>query len=221
MNEYKNISIGFPLKGEWRFLRPPGHHPFAFDFVKMDERRKKYSTNSKINFLISNIPANDYFCWEQPVYSPINGTVLQVGIDWEDHIETNIWKTIKLWYCATYRSKPTIVDGKLDLRSNVGNYVMIRSEEGFIVFVAHLKNGSTIVTEGQSVNVGDFLGSVGNSGNSTAPHLHINLFDQMDNPYEAKVLPFVFTEYEELGANDKWVSHTNEVPKVKSIVRLS
>jgi len=23
------ISIDFPISGEWRILRPPGHHPFA------------------------------------------------------------------------------------------------------------------------------------------------------------------------------------------------
>jgi len=154
------------------------------------------------------------------VYSPISETVIQAGVGWQDHIETNTWKTIKIWYYATYKSKPTKVDGKLDLRPNVGNYVMIKSIEGFIVFVAHLRNSSTAVSEGQLVTVGDFLGSVGNSGNSTAPHLHINLFDQMDNPYEAKVLPFVFNEYEELIGDDKWVSHNRKVPQVKSIVRL-
>ncbi len=43
MNENEKTSIEFPLMGEWKYLRPPGHHPFAFDFVKTDEKRKNYS----------------------------------------------------------------------------------------------------------------------------------------------------------------------------------
>ncbi len=220
MSEIENISIEFPLKGEWKFLRPPGHHPFAFDFVKMDERRKKYSKKSKIGFFISNIPSDQYYCWDQPIYSPIDGVVLQAGFEWEDHQATNIWKTISLWFNATYRSKLEEIDGKLDLRPNVGNYVMIESSEGYIVFLAHLKCGSTKVENGQVVKTGDFIGKVGNSGNSTAPHLHINIFDQMNDPYTAKVLPFVFKEYQVLGSDEKWEKHKLNVPKIKSFVRL-
>jgi len=63
------------------------------------------------------------------------------------------------------------------------------------------------------------IGNVGNSGNSTAPHLHINLFDQMANPLKAKVLKFVFNEYRELNDN-KWEKHILDVPKVKSFIQL-
>ncbi len=202
-------------------MRPPGHHPFAFDFVKMDEKRKKYSKKNKINFLIGNIPSDMYFCWGQPVYSPIDGVILQTGVGWKDHQKTNIWKTIKIWYNATYKNKPPEVDGELDLRPNVGNYVMIKASGGQIVLLAHLKFGSTKVEEGQVIKVGELIGNVGNSGNSTAPHLHINLFDQMDDPYTAKVLPLVFKEYQELDRDDKWVPHELNVPKVKSFVRLN
>jgi len=219
MSGIEKISIEFPLTGEWKFLRPPGHHPFAFDFVKMDEKRKKYSKRSKINFILGSIPSNQYYCWEQPIYSPIDGVILQTGIEWRDHQETNIWQTIRLWFNATYRSKLKEVNGKLDLRPNIGNYVMIKSAGGQIVFLAHLKYGSTQVKNGQVVKAGDFIGNVGNSGNSTAPHLHINIFDQMDDPYTAKVLPFVFKEYQELDSDDKWKTKKLNVPKVKSFVR--
>ena len=221
MGEIENIKIEFPLKGEWQFLRPPGHHPFAFDFVKMDEKRKKYSKKSKINFLVGSIPSDQYYCWDQPIFSPIDGVVLQAGFEWKDHKGTNIWKTISLWFNATYRSKLEEINGKLDLRPNVGNYVMIKSAEGYIVFLAHLKCGSTKVENGQVVKVGDFIGNVGNSGNSTAPHLHINIFDQMDDPYTTKVLPFVFKEYQSLGSDEKWKKNKLNVPKIKSFIRPS
>ena len=89
-----------------------------------------------------------------------------------------------------------------------------------IVFLAHLKNDSLKVNEGQLLKSGELIGNVGNSGNSTAPHLHINIFDQMENPLEAKVLPFVFNEYEELGDDKKWEKHTLNVPKIKSLVKF-
>jgi len=220
MDATNKISINFPLRGEWRFLRPPGHHPFAFDFVKMDSERKKYSKCNKINFLLSHIPANKYYCWEQPVYSPIDGIVIQTGTGWKDHKETNLWETIRIWYNATYKSKPEKMDGKLDLRPNVGNYVMIKAKDEFIVFLAHLKNGSIKVKTGQVLNSGELIGCVGNSGNSTAPHLHINLFDQMNDPLQAKVLPFVFNEYDELTDDSKWEKHRLNIPKVKAFIKL-
>ena len=220
MSEIEKISIDFPLKGDWQFLRPPGHHPFAFDFVKMDEKRIKYSKRSKISFFMGKIPSDQYYCWDQPIYSPIDGIVLQTGVGWKDHQDTNIWKTLILWFNATYRSKLEEIDGKLEIRPNTGNYVMIKAEAGYIVFLAHLKCGSTIVEKGQAVKSGDLIGKVGNSGNSTAPHLHINLFDQMDDPYSAKVLPFVFNEYQKLDNDGEWKTQKLSIPKVKSFVRM-
>jgi len=220
MDEAEKISIEFPLKGEWKFLSPPGHHKFAFDFVKTDVNRKKYFKKNIVRYLIGSIPSKDYYCWEQPIYSPVDGVVLQTGVEWKDHQATNIWKTIRLWFNATYRTKVEEINGKLDLRPNVGNYVMIKARGGQIVFLAHLKCGSTVVERGETIEVGDLIGNVGNSGNSTAPHLHINIFDQMDDPYTAKVLPFVFNEYQELDSEKNWKKQKLKVPKVKSFVRL-
>ncbi len=219
VNEEKRILIDFPLKGEWQFLRPPGHHPYAFDFVMKDPDRKKYHKKSKINQVVGKVGAEHYYCWNQPVYSPVAGEVFQIGRDWADHIYTNIWITIALWFNATYRFKPEEVNGKLYIRPNAGNYVMIITKEGYIVFLAHLKEGSLQVEMGQKVEVGQWIGNVGNSGNSTAPHLHLNIFDQMHDPFKARVLPFVFKSYEEV-TDGKWVPRSLDVPKVKSMIRL-
>mgnify|MGYP001275037418 FL=1 len=48
------------------------------------------------------------------------------------------------------------------------------------------------------------------------PHLHINIFDQIENPLKSKVLPFVFSEYEELQSNGIWKKSTFSVPKLKA-----
>ena len=194
----ETIAIHPPLAGEWKFLRPPGHHPHAFDFVQLDQNRKLSHFSSRVLFFATGIPSDKYFCWNMRVTSPIDGKVIRVGNGWEDHAYTNVWKMIWLWYNATYRFRPEEIDGRLDIRPNAGNHVMIQAKEGHIVFLAHLRNRSILVTEGEQVRQGQEIGRLGNSGNSTMPHLHINLFDQMDNPFKAKVLPFVFSRYEVL-----------------------
>jgi hypothetical protein len=216
----EKISIGAPLEGEWKFLRPPGHHPFAFDFVQTDSDKKRTHGKSLMHFLLSRIPSEDYYCWEKPIFSPISGEVFRIGNNWKDSEYTNLWNTVRIWYNATYRFRPKQENGILDIRPNTGNYIMIKSDSGYIVLLAHLKNNSIQVRQGQRVEQGERLGLVGNSGNSTAPHLHINLFDQMDDPFGAKVLPFVFGSYKELTANGKWVNCTQSIPQVGAWVKF-
>ena len=129
-------------------------------------------------------------------FAPIEGAVIQTSDNWPDNTMVNLINTVFIWFRATFLFRPKINGSKIDIRPNVGNYVMIQSETGEIVFLAHMRSGSVKVVVGQRVAVGQIIGEVGNSGNTTAPHLHINLFDQMDNPLQAQVLPFVFRHYE-------------------------
>ena len=221
MTSTGDISIHPPVEGEWKFLRPPGHHPYAFDFVQMDNQRKSSHNAARWRYFASQISSNKFYCWNKPVYAPIDGVVIRVGNGWQDHEYTNIWKAIQIWHNATYKFRPKEENGRLDIRPNAGNHVMIQAKEGYIMFLAHLRNQSILVKEGQYVQQGEVIGMVGNSGNSTAPHLHINLFDQMENPYESKVLQFLFSSYELLSAEGRWVKHTSSVPKVGALVRFN
>ncbi|WP_212786609.1 M23 family metallopeptidase [Ferrigenium kumadai] len=220
MESIHNISIHPPLKGEWKVMRPPGHHPYAVDFIQLDDERKSPHEGSGLRFYVNHIPSKNYFCWNKPVFAPIDGTVIRVGNGWGDHEYTSIWKTVLLWYNATFKFRPKEEDGRLDIRPNAGNYIMIRAKEGYIVFLAHLKNQSIRVAEGALVRRGEIVGMVGNSGNSTMPHLHINLFDQMENPFKAKVLPFVFSDYETLDSNGHWVQTGPALPSAGALVRF-
>jgi hypothetical protein len=53
-----------------------------------------------------------------------------------------------------------------------GNQVAIATDS-IAVWLVHLARGSIVVEVGQHVKCGAFLGKVGNSGNSSEPHLHI------------------------------------------------
>jgi len=173
-----------------------------------------------LHFIFNRIPSKDYYCWKEPIVSPISGEVIRVGNDWHDHEYTNLWNTIKIWYNATYKFRPKKENGILDIRPNAGNHVMIKSDSGYIVFLAHFKNNSISVKQGQRVAQGERIGLVGNSGNSTAPHLHINLFDQMDDPFTSKVLPFRFSAYKTLTSQGQWVSFVESVPQVGALVKF-
>ncbi|HTK28724.1 MAG TPA: M23 family metallopeptidase [Vicinamibacterales bacterium] len=59
----------------------------------------------------------------------------------------------------------------------VGNYVMLDIGGAFAVY-AHLQPGSLRVGKGDRVRRGAALGRLGNSGNSTEPHLHFHLADR-------------------------------------------
>jgi hypothetical protein len=54
-----------------------------------------------------------------------------------------------------------------------GNHIAIETA-GATVYLAHLMKDSICVNVGEHVHKGQLLGRVGNSGNSTEPHLHIH-----------------------------------------------
>jgi murein DD-endopeptidase MepM/ murein hydrolase activator NlpD len=60
-------------------------------------------------------------------------------------------------------------------RDFAGNSVQLRIGPGRYACYAHLKPGSLRVRRGQRVRVGQVIGLVGNSGNTTASHLHFGI----------------------------------------------
>jgi murein DD-endopeptidase MepM/ murein hydrolase activator NlpD len=82
-----------------------------------------------------------------------------------------------------------------------GNQVMVEIAPGVWMFYAHLQPGSVAVAVGDEIAVGDPIGLLGNSGNSTAPHLHFGLLDAPD-PLAGDSVPMVFDHYTLTGIID-------------------
>jgi murein DD-endopeptidase MepM/ murein hydrolase activator NlpD len=59
---------------------------------------------------------------------------------------------------------------------------------------AHLVPNSVTVQVGDSVETGQLLGKLGNSGSTSAPHLHFQVMDA-PSPLDAHGLPFVFDHF--------------------------
>jgi hypothetical protein len=75
-----------------------------------------------------------------------------------------------------------------------GNAVFQRLPDGRIVMYAHMIPGSATVRAGDRVVGGQVLGRLGNSGNSSAPHLHLHVVDR-NAIFAANGLPYVFSNY--------------------------
>lgn len=75
----------------------------------------------------------------------------------------------------------------------VGNHVTIRGDDGVFAVVAHLRRGSITVGVGDRVRAGDIVGSCGNSGNSSEPHVHAQLMDRRSF-WTAQGVPMAFRD---------------------------
>lgn len=91
----------------------------------------------------------------------------------------------------------TAVDGLPDMpvpqtdRDHLaGNHVILRCA-GADILLGHFRQGSVLVTGGQRLSVGDPVAEVGNSGNTSEPHLHINAQQPgtTDAPFSGAPIP--------------------------------
>jgi len=76
-----------------------------------------------------------------------------------------------------------------------GNYVVEALADGRFALYAHLQTGSVRVRAGERVRPGQVLGRVGNTGNSTEPHLHFHVMDR-PSPLLSNGLPYAFDRFQ-------------------------
>jgi hypothetical protein len=182
------LRMAVPFEGEWYVLQG-GHSPlqshhlsaynqeFAIDVVKLVDGTLFDASSTDINAMM--------WCWDQPLYAPVSGTVVAIRDDIEDSEGANF---------------------VAEVEEAAGNHVVLQAGESQYVVFAHLKQGTIAVAEGQEVAAGDFLGRVGNSGNTTLSHLHLQVQTHPDlwHP-DNRSLPFAFGEGPVLRRNDRIV----------------
>jgi hypothetical protein len=79
-----------------------------------------------------------------------------------------------------------------------GNYLVLDIGNGRYAYYCHCIPNSFLVREGDTVKEGDPIAMLGNSGNSTMPHLHFHIADGPDL-WTSNGLPFVLKEYIKTG----------------------
>jgi murein DD-endopeptidase MepM/ murein hydrolase activator NlpD len=87
----------------------------------------------------------------------------------------------------------------------VGNVIIIETDTGHFVLLAHLRHGSLQVAEGDVVTAGQPIAKAGNSGNTTISHLHLQVQTHVDiwDP-DNRSVPFAFgPEGRTLRRNDR------------------
>ena len=146
---------------------------FAIDWVKVDEQNHTYTGDQLNN-------AN-YYAYSNDALAVADGVVSAV----KDSIPQNVPG-------ATSRAVP------ITLETVGGNHVIVDIGGGHFAFYAHLQPGSIKVHVGDRVKRGQLLGLVGNSGNSTEPHLHFHISDA-SSPLGSEGIPYVFDTLEIVG----------------------
>lgn len=123
------------------------YQKYAADIVKV---KSPLFTSKKDLF---SFELEDFHSFNEKIYSPCKGVVLNMQNNFQNE--------------PVYQPSKKIPS----------NSVTISCEGNMIVKMSHFNRNSITVKVDDSVEKGDFLGKIGNSGNSSEPHLHIQAND--------------------------------------------
>lgn len=185
---------------------------YAFDFVRFNDTGQAFTGERSRN--------EDWIGYGSQVLAVADATVITV----QDGIPD---------------SRPFDPDRLQSLTGETlaGNYIVLDIGNEIFAFYGHLQPGSVLVREGDRVRKGRVIGRVGNSGNSTLPHLHFQINRAI--PIQGEAVPYVFEGYEYLGeagsgwlspdsATSEWVRalekggqpRVNEMPGAEAVIRF-
>jgi len=155
------VPIQYPVaQGDW-YVAQGGGSTFVNHHYSVSEQR--YSLDlvrldrAGRSYAGSPSSLESYVAWGSQVVAPVSGLVV-TAVD----------------------GLPDMEIEKRDQENPAGNHVEIETGDGVRIFLCHLRYGSVAVREGSMVNAGEVVGEVGNSGNTTQPHLHIQAMRQFD-----------------------------------------
>jgi murein DD-endopeptidase len=216
------VVIAPPLRGEdWlsgngpsntslhrRALIPIDGHAyisqrFAIDWVQLNPDGKTYTGDPSDN--------KNYRAYGAEILAVADGVVTQI----KDGIPQN-----------TPGAKTLAVP--ITLETIGGNHVIEDVGGGLYAFYAHMQPGSLRVKVGDRVRRGQVLGLLGNSGNSSEPHLHFQICDA-NSELGSEGIPYAFRLFEVQGKGWGWkssesreaaVRHEMEIPTENEVVRF-
>jgi hypothetical protein len=221
------ITVLPPLRGEWNVINTPGDRvpshgshqwglTYAYDFIKLQPNSsgtEGFHHKSVLDYLLGRVKLADCYGWGEKIYAPISGVIREVfdGVHERNpvHLISDLGLAIKNSLFFSF------ANGEVHTLS--GNYLIIEGTE-CCALLAHAKHGSIKVNRGDQINAGDVIAAVGHSGNSTAPHLHFQLMDNI-NVKRAKGLPCCFSSYE-IFTDDQWQKVECGVPSSKYKIRF-
>ncbi len=177
-----------PLTGRWVAINSPATtvpshgvraygQAFAIDVLHPRE------TAPKVGWGLRQRRPQEYSCFGEPVRAGLGGRVVAAQSGWRDHRARSSWPGLA--YMLTLESFGRELVGA---RGLLGNHVIVERDGVFAVY-AHLRQGSVSVAVGDDVEGGQQIGEVGNSGNTSEPHLHFHLMDRA-RPTAGAGVPF-------------------------------
>lgn len=190
------MGIAAPLRGEWLAANGPanqsGHRRsaialggtvaiaqrFGIDFLQVDQDGRSWRGDSTSNA--------SYFAYGDTIFSVAAGRVVAT----KDRIPENTPRG------PVARAVP------IDLVTIGGNHIVVDIGNGHFAFYAHLQPGSLRVRTGERVARAQPIGLVGNSGNSTEPHLHFHVVDGLaagTSTLGAEGLPYSLSAFDLVG----------------------
>jgi Peptidase family M23 len=192
------VVLSLPFHGTWLARNSParrvpshGTHflgqSFAIDFVAVDGRRRTAAVRDWRTLLAAE-PPERFYAFGRPILAPASGRVVAVG-DGEPDQPAHRSPLTAVPYLLTQGSRL-----RRGLAAVTGNHVILALDEGPYVAMVHLGAGSIQVAPGDAVTVGQQLATCGNSGNTTQPHLHIQVMDSLEL-LDASGLPMAFRDY--------------------------
>jgi hypothetical protein len=163
---------------------------FAIDWVKVGSNGDSHHDGTTGN--------ENWWGYGEPILAVADGEVTQVL----DGISENT---------------PRVLPKEVTLDNIVGNYVILRVAPNRYVTYAHLQTGSIKVRPHDQVVRGTMIGRLGNSGQATAPHLHLHVTDG-NSVLQSEGVPFIFSSFTDLGPGSAYVLDKHaSIPRTDSI----
>ncbi|HEY9792818.1 MAG TPA: M23 family metallopeptidase, partial [Candidatus Obscuribacterales bacterium] len=144
---------------------------YAIDWIRLDDSNRSSRGDSTKN--------ESDLAYGQPVFAVADGTISGALDRFPDQI-------------------PNQAAGNDRFDYPEGNSVVQDIGNDLFVLYAHFKPGTLKVKAGQRVKRGQLLGLVGNSGNSSGAHLHMQVMDAA-HPIAADGVPYVFDSFKIVG----------------------